>query len=69
MVSYGRYLGKLFYPDGLCAFYPHPGWWPAGFVLAAALLLAGVSLSQCVRAVAAPFFSPVGFGSSERWPR
>ena len=50
VVSYGRYLGKLFYPDGLCAFYPHPGWWPAGFVLAAALLLAGVSLvAVCAR--------------------
>ena len=28
LVSYGRYLGKLFWPVDLCALYPHPGHWP-----------------------------------------
>ncbi len=29
VVSYGRYLGKLFWPTDLAFFYPHSGHWPA----------------------------------------
>ena len=43
-MSYGRYLGKLFYPAGLCAFYPYPASWPAGWILASVLLVGGVSI-------------------------
>ncbi len=39
LVSYLRYLGKLFYPVNLSAFYPYPKHWAIGPVLAAVLLL------------------------------
>jgi len=44
LVAYVRYLGKLFWPAKLPFFYPHPGHWPLAMVLAAAVLLAGISL-------------------------
>jgi protein O-mannosyl-transferase len=44
IVSYARYLGKTFWPDNLSFFYPYPGYWPSGTVLAAAILLAVISL-------------------------
>jgi Tfp pilus assembly protein PilF len=35
LISYCRYLGKLFWPADLAVFYPHPGHWPmAGVMLA-----------------------------------
>ena len=43
LVSYGRYLGKLFWPVDLCAFYPYPGHWPLAAVLASGLLVFGLS--------------------------
>ncbi len=43
LVSYCRYLGKLFWPAKLAVFYPHPGNWPLAGVLAAGGLLAGLS--------------------------
>jgi protein O-mannosyl-transferase len=43
LVSYARYLGKLFWPSDLAVFYPHPGSWPLPLVLAAGALLAGLS--------------------------
>jgi tetratricopeptide (TPR) repeat protein len=43
LVSYGRYLGKLFWPTDLAVFYPHPGHWPLGVVMLAGGLLLGVS--------------------------
>jgi len=44
LVSYCRYLGKLFWPVKLAVFYPHPGYWPLEEVLLAGGLLAGISL-------------------------
>ena len=44
LVAYGRYLGKLFWPVNLCAFYPHPGQWPAKSVALAGLLILGLSV-------------------------
>ena len=44
LVSYGRYLGKLFWPVDLCAHYPHPGYWPTQKVLFAGLLVLGLSV-------------------------
>jgi protein O-mannosyl-transferase len=44
LVSYVRYLGKLFWPAHLCAFYPHPGRWPLVEVMLAALVLLALSL-------------------------
>ncbi|MBA4149226.1 MAG: tetratricopeptide repeat protein [Verrucomicrobia bacterium] len=43
LISYCRYLHKLFWPEKLSVLYPHPGSWPTGMVIAAALLLAAIS--------------------------
>jgi Flp pilus assembly protein TadD len=43
LISYCRYLGKMFWPRDLGVFYPHPGHWPLGKVLAAGALLLSVS--------------------------
>jgi tetratricopeptide (TPR) repeat protein len=43
LVSYVRYLGKLFWPVNLAAFYPHPGYWPVAEVLLAVVFLAGIT--------------------------
>jgi tetratricopeptide (TPR) repeat protein len=43
LVSFCRYLGKLFWPTDLAVFYPHPGYWPLAEVLLAGVLLAGIS--------------------------
>jgi tetratricopeptide (TPR) repeat protein len=43
LVSYVRYLGKMFWPLNLAVFYPHPVHWPVLTVLASALLLILVS--------------------------
>jgi tetratricopeptide (TPR) repeat protein len=39
LVSYPRYLGKIFWPRNMVAFYPHPGALPVLLVLGAALFL------------------------------
>lgn len=44
VVSFSRYLGKLFWPVNLSIFYPHPGYWPAAAVVMACALVIGVSL-------------------------
>ena len=45
LISYVRYLGKLFWPADLAVIYPYPGhYWPLGEVLLAAGLLAGLTL-------------------------
>jgi tetratricopeptide (TPR) repeat protein len=44
LFSYGRYLGKLLWPVNLCAFYPHPGHWPAQPVMLAGLLILSFSV-------------------------
>jgi tetratricopeptide (TPR) repeat protein len=43
LVSYVRYMGKMFWPFKLSVLYPHPGHWPAMSVLASAALLLGIS--------------------------
>jgi Flp pilus assembly protein TadD len=42
LVSYARYLGKLFWPLDLAVMYPHPGRWPRVLVVLSAILLAGL---------------------------
>ena len=44
IISYGRYLEKLFWPMDLAVFYPHPGYWPLDMVLLAGGLLLGLSV-------------------------
>jgi Tfp pilus assembly protein PilF len=43
LISYCRYLGKLFWPTNLAVFYPHPGHWPLAKVLLAGGLILGIS--------------------------
>jgi len=40
VVSYARYMRKMFWPDDLSVLYPHPGHWPFWQVVACAVLLA-----------------------------
>lgn len=44
-VSYARYIGKIFWPTGLAAIYPYPGYWPGFIVYLSLLLFAGISLA------------------------
>jgi protein O-mannosyl-transferase len=49
VVSYGRYIGKLFWPVDLCAPYPRPDHWPLATVLLTAALLIGISIFVIAR--------------------
>jgi tetratricopeptide (TPR) repeat protein len=44
LISYCRYLGKLFWPADLAVFYPHPGYWPMEQVVLAGGLLLGITV-------------------------
>jgi len=44
LISYCRYLGKIFWPADLAVFYPYPGYWPLAAVLLAGALLCGISV-------------------------
>ncbi len=43
LISYCRYLGKIFWPTDLAVYYPHPGYWPLAEVLLAGGFLLGVT--------------------------
>jgi len=43
-ISYERYIGKLFWPANLCAYYPHPGHWPMWRTVSAYALVIGLTL-------------------------
>jgi protein O-mannosyl-transferase len=49
LISYCRYLGKMFWPTELAVFYPHPGYWPLAEVLLAGVFLCGISLLLFVK--------------------
>jgi Flp pilus assembly protein TadD len=55
LVSYWRYLGKLFWPTHLAVFYPHPEHWPPAIVLLAGALILGVSVVLFVQRRRFPF--------------
>jgi tetratricopeptide (TPR) repeat protein len=55
LISYCRYLGKLFWPADLAVFYPHPGHWPVEQVLLAGGLIAGISVFLFVKRRRYPF--------------
>ncbi len=44
LVSYCRYLGKMFWPTDLSIFYPYPSYWPTLTITAAAAFLLGVTI-------------------------
>jgi len=43
LVSYARYIRKMFWPDDLAVFYPHPGHWPWWAVVVCAAFLLVIS--------------------------
>ena len=49
LISYSRYLGKLFWPTDLAVFYPHPPQWLLRGLLLAGGLILGVSALVWVR--------------------
>jgi Tfp pilus assembly protein PilF len=44
LISYCRYLGKMFWPTDLAVLYPHHGYWPLAKVLLAGVFLCGISV-------------------------
>jgi hypothetical protein len=60
LVSYSRYLGKIFWPTALATPYPHPGGWPLTGVAAALLLVCAVSALAVYCGHKYPFL-PVGW--------
>jgi tetratricopeptide (TPR) repeat protein len=54
-VSYVRYLGKAFWPEGLMIFYPYPEAWEGRKVAAAVLIVAAASLFAVWKARRLPF--------------
>jgi len=55
LISYCRYLGKLFWPTDLAVFYPHPGQSPMARVLLAVGLILGISAFLFVQRRRFPF--------------
>jgi tetratricopeptide (TPR) repeat protein len=55
LVSYCRYLGKLFWPTDLAVFYPHSGYWPLEQVLLAGGLILGITALFIVKRGRYPF--------------
>jgi len=55
LISYCRYLWKMFWPTDLAVFYPHPGYWPLEKVLLAGALLCGISVLLFVKRRRYPF--------------
>jgi len=55
-VSYFRYLRKMIWPHDLAAYYPHPGVWPPGQLLGAAVFLAAVTILAVRFARRHPYF-------------
>lgn len=55
LVSYSRYLAKMLWPADLAVFYPHPGRWPVGELVAAALVVTGGCVIAIIMARRAPF--------------
>ena len=54
-VSYLRYMGKMFWPENLSAYYPHPRHWLAWVVMAAAGLLVAASAGAILQARRRPY--------------
>ena len=55
LISYCRYLGKMFWPTDLAVFYPHPGHWPLEKAMLAGVFLCGISVLLFVKRGRYPF--------------
>lgn len=60
VVSYVRYLAKIFWPVRLSVLYPHPGHWPLWAVAGSVVLLAAITVFVVWRGRAQPYL-PVGW--------
>ncbi len=57
LMSYVRYLGKMFWPADLALIYPYPHQWPLPAVIAAGLLLGLISVLAVLRAGRFPYLA------------
>ena len=57
VMSYVRYLGKMFWPTDLALIYPYPHYWPLAGVIVAALLLALISIWAVLSAKRLPYLA------------
>lgn len=57
VMSYVRYLGKVFWPANLALIYPYPHYWPLAGVIVAALLLALISVWAVLSAKRFPYLA------------
>ncbi len=57
LISYLRYVLKMFWPAELAVFYPLPAAWPVAWVVGAALVLGGLSVLAVRWAQKAPYFA------------
>jgi tetratricopeptide (TPR) repeat protein len=57
LVSYVRYIGKLFWPVDLSILYPHPGRWPAWQVIASTALLLAIFVAVLRLARGRPYLA------------
>ena len=48
MISCARYVGKLFWPDALAVYYPHPGAWPILLVALAGVFVVAATLGALI---------------------
>ncbi|HEX4121900.1 MAG TPA: tetratricopeptide repeat protein [Verrucomicrobiae bacterium] len=55
VISYVRYLAKIFWPARLSVLYPHPGYWPIRQVAGAAALLVAITAIVIWRRRAQPY--------------
>jgi tetratricopeptide (TPR) repeat protein len=55
LVSYGRYLGKLFWPENLAVYYPVVDHWPLQIVMLVGVLLLGVSAAAIAARQSQPY--------------
>jgi tetratricopeptide (TPR) repeat protein len=60
LISYCRYLEKLFWPVDLAVFYPHPGHWPMEKVLLAGGFILGITVLLIMQRRRYPFL-PMGW--------
>jgi tetratricopeptide (TPR) repeat protein len=57
LVSYVRYIGKMFWPENLAALYLKHGEWPLWMVAGAALLLVAITIAAVVQVRRRPWFA------------
>ena len=68
LISYCRYLGKLFWPTDLAVFYPHPGHWPLATGAAGGRVDPGhFGAGLCAAAAVSLFADGVAVVLSGRW--